>query len=253
MTTHPPQRRGLGWPWKVAAAFLAVILLIGAVTVGMNYLRPESEAAPRLPDLDAAAASEPAPRDPIDPAAATKNQEDGANNGESTDGACDLPVGDQSVPTGSPEARWELIEGTGLPLSDEFGPHAQEGEARVCYPHNPTGALFAAANILPRVYLNAEVRAQQVTPGPLRDQIDAATEESPVEALGIQIVGYRVDSFAPSETDVVIVTEQPNGMIAVPLSLVWADGDWKIDGSNMGIQPPYEVQTLGGFTEWSAS
>lgn len=252
MTTHPPQRQRLGWPWKVAAAFLAVILLIGAVTVGMNYLRPESETAPGLPDLDGAAASEPAPRDPIDPAAATKNQEDGAKKGVGTDGACDLPVGDQSVPTGSPDARWELIEGTGLPLSDEFGPHAQEGEARVCYPRNPTGALFAAANILPRVYTNGDVRARQVTSGAMRDQIDAEGQPDPSEATSVQIVGYRVENFAPDRTDMVIVGRQPDGLIAVPLGLVWEDGDWKIDGSNPELQPPYEVQSLVGFTEWGA-
>lgn len=247
MTTHPPQRRGLGWPWKVAAAFLAVILLIGAVIVGMNYLRSDSQAAPGLPDLDEATTSESAPRDPIDPVAVTESE-----GGDGTDGACDLPVGDQSVPTSSPDARWELIEGTGLPLSDEFGPHAQEGEARVCYPHNPTGALFAAANILPRIYTNEEVRALQVTQGSMRNQIDEQTQQDPDDSISVQIAGYRIDEFTATRADMVIVGEQPNGLIAVPLALVWADGDWKIDGSNVNVQPPYEVQSLGGFTEWSA-
>lgn len=247
MTTHQPQRRGLGWPWKVAAAFLAVILLIGAVIVGMNYLRSDSQAAPGLPDLDEAAASESAPREPVDPVAVTESE-----GGTGTDGACDLPVGDQSVPTGSPDARWELIEDTGLPLSDEFGPHAQEGDARVCYPHNPTGALFAAANILPRIYVNEEVRALQVTQGSMRDQIDEQTQQSPGESISVQIAGYRMDEYTATRADMVIVGEQPNGLIAVPLTLVWAEGDWKIDGSNANIQPPYEVQSLVGFTEWSA-
>lgn len=248
MTTHPPQRRGLGWPWKVAAAFLAVILLIGAVIVGINYLRSDSQAAPGLPDLDEATASEPEPRDPIDPVAVTESE-----GGAGTDGACDLPVGDQSVPTGSPEARWELIEGTGLPLSDEFGPHAQEGEARVCYPHNPTGALFAAANILPRVYVNDDVRAKQVTSGSMKDEIDREVESSPRESVPVQIVGYRIDTYTSSAANLVLVVQQSDALLAVPFRVVWEDGDWKGDGSDLNVQPPYEVQSLGGFAEWSAA
>lgn len=248
MTTDQPERPGLGLLWKAAAGFLVLILLIGAVIVGMSYLREDSQASPALPEPDGATVSEPAPRDPVDPSNSTN-----AEPVEELDGACDLPVGDQNIPTGSPEARWELIDGAGLPISEEFGPHAEDGDARVCYPHNPTGALFAAANILPRVYLNEEVRSRQITSGPMRDQVDRDAERSPRDSVPVQTVGYRIDAYTPASAEVVLVVQQSDAFLAVPFRVVWADGDWKGDGSDVNVQPPYEVQSLTGFTEWTSS
>lgn len=248
MASDHQERSGPGLTWKVAAAFLALILLIGAGIVGMSYLREDSQTAPALPEPDDVNSTEAAPRDPVDPSTSPE-----ADSGREVDGACDLPVGDQSIPTEPPEARWELIGGAGLPISSEFGPHAEDGEARVCYPRNPTGALFAAANILPRVYLSEEVRSRQITSGPMKDQVSRDAESNPRDSVPVQTVGYRIDAYTSSSADIVLVVQQSDAFLAVPFRVVWEDGDWKGDGSDPNVQPPYEVQSLAGFTDWSPS
>lgn len=248
MTTDQPERSARGRTWKVAAAFLAIILLIGGVIVAMSYIRDGSQSAPALPDADDVSTAEPAPRDAVNPSGSPS----GAAGGEVA-GACDLPVGDQSLPPEAPDARWELIDGAGLPISEEFGPHAQDGDARVCYPRNPTGALFAAANILPRLYFNDEVLNRQVTPGAMRDSVSRDAKGNPREPVPVSTVAYRIDSYSSTEASVVLVAQQSDSLLAVPFRLVWADGDWKGDGSDMNLQPPYEVNGLTGFTPWGSS
>ncbi len=246
MTTGQPERSGRGLLWKVAAGFLVFILLIGAVIVGMSYLRDDSKAAPTLTDPESATATEPPPRNPVDPSTST-----GAEQAGEVDGACDLPVGDQSIPTGSPEARWELIDGAGLPISEEFGPHAEDGAARVCYPHNPTGALFAAANILPGLYTSEEVREKQVTPGAMRDQLNREVQAQGTESSStVIIVGYRIDQYSESAVNLTLVAESGSSFVAVPTKVVWAEGDWKVDGSDVNGQLPYEIKSLQGFSPW---
>ena len=248
MANDHPKRSGVGLTWKLATAFLVLILLLGAGIVGMSYLRDDNDAAPTLPEPDEVSATGPAPREAVEPSASPTSASDGE-----TAGACDLPVGDQSIPDEPPDARWELIDGAGLPISDEFGPHATDGDARVCYPQNPTGALFAAANILPRVYLNEDVRSRQITSGPMKDQVARDAEANPREPVPVQTVGYRIDAYSPSAADLVLVVQQSDAFLAVPFRVVWDDGDWKGDGSDANVQPPYEVESLAGFTRWSAS
>lgn len=246
MANDHPQRSGAGLSWKIATAFLALILLLGAGIVGMSYLRDDDQAAPTLPEPNEVSANEPAPRDPVDP---TTSPTSGPSVEEA--GACDLPVGDQSIPTEPPDARWELVNGAGLPLSEEFGPHATDGDARVCYPQNPTGALFAAANILPGLYTSEDVRDKQVTPGAMRDQLNRDVESRGGESSNtIIIVGYRIDQYSKSSVNLTLVAESGSSYLAVPTKVVWADGDWKVDGSDVNGQLPYEITSLQGFQTW---
>lgn len=246
MTTDQPERSRRGFIWKVAAAFLTLILLIGAGIVAMSYVRDDNRAAPALPQPADASATEPAPRDAVDPSTSSV----GGSGGE-TAGACDLPVGDQSIPVEPPDTRWELVNGAGLPISDKFGPHATAGEARVCYPRNPTGALFAAANILPGLYSTKDVRDNQVTSGPMREQLNRDVASRGNESSNtIIIVGYRIDQHSKSSVNLTLVAESESSYLAVPTKVVWADGDWKVDGSDVNGQLPYEVTSLQGFQAW---
>lgn len=246
MANDPSKRSSPGLTWKLATAFLALILLIGAGIVGLSYVRDDSQATPTLPEPDGVSTTEPAPRDPVDPSNSPTTEASGE-----VSGACDLPVGDQSVPAEPPDARWELVNGAGLPISDKFGPHATDGEARVCYPQNPTGALFAAANILPGLYTSEDVRDKQVTSGAMRDQLNRDVESRGSESSStIIIVGYRIDQHSKSSVNLTLVAESGSSYLAVPAKVVWADGDWKVDGSDVDGQLPYEVTSLQGFQAW---
>jgi hypothetical protein len=44
-------------------------------------------------------------------------------------------------------------------------------------------------------------------------------------------------------------------LVSVPLKLVWAEGDWKVEMTDEGKLPlaPGEIASLGGYIPWSGA
>jgi hypothetical protein len=132
---------------------------------------------------------------------------------------------------------------------DTFGPGVTDTDGfRSCFAHSPTGALYAAANVI----------ALGSSTGPGRDAaIRDAENRSPSSATGTdsaQIRGFLIKSYSATEADVDLALELPNGALAHSvLSLRWVDGDWKVKAADDGqiFNGTSQLSSLSGFILWS--
>ncbi|MDF1480342.1 hypothetical protein PYV02_14750 [Leifsonia sp. H3M29-4] len=186
----------------------------------------------------------------------------------SSDSACDLPAGDQSVPTTeAPEAEWELVDRIAAPTAAGIGPGviADDG-LRSCFAHSPLGALFAATNYYaqgssPELALrNAE---EHVAPGAGRDAVVAAIRSSAANGtiggnpdVSVQFAGFQFLEYEPGRAVIDIAGRNSNGGVASFVTeLVWVDGDWKLVVQDNGqpAVPSRQIPNLAGYVSWSGA
>ena len=180
-----------------------------------------------------------------------------------TDEPCSGPVVQSSeTPPDVSEATWSLVGTVAAPQLDGAGPSARTatGIPR-CFSGNPSGAVLAAANYIAfgtgRPDLAVELATGAVAPGAGQvAAVEAAKTASTTASARLQIVGYRLDSYSPELTIVVLVVEAEDGsFVSGDLALTWADSDWKliadpVTGSTANLRP---LSNLGGFIPWGAS
>jgi hypothetical protein len=173
---------------------------------------------------------------------------------------CGLADGSQSVPTTAPTAKWRLVNKFAAPSSSTFGPDTTSHGAHVCFAHNPTGALFAAANYLAdssnpdlskailveqRIYVNDDSKLAE----------DGDDDAAPTN---LQVSGFRVEDATTDRVSVNVVvrsTEGPNAgqNYALTLTLGWQAGDWRVIVPDNGQPPTSAISSLAGFTPWSGA
>lgn len=181
-----------------------------------------------------------------------------------TGGVCDLPSG-SDIPTVGPDAEWVNRSFLLVPESSTFGPVERDGSEWGCFAHSPTGALFAASNVL-----GGLIAAQDSTQfaafvesaaldndGRARWIDENGSEVTPPSAgAAPQISGFRFESVKSDEVVVRIGATQGSGDRAFSgywtMTLVWdADAStWLIDVERFNLFPTQDE--LSTFTSWDA-
>jgi hypothetical protein len=184
-----------------------------------------------------------------------------ASAGEGTEeSVCELPGNDESALGTAPESDWELTGTMAVPSEpDQFGPGAlTDSGTPYCFSHNPTGALYAAANIFASVVYGDQLRVfrQQVAESELREEAITALEKTGAapdsDDPKFQIQGFLLDRYTGSNATVILGLEVNNGAVgSVTIPLVWEDGDWKLVLEQGGPLEPRQLNDLSEFIPWS--
>lgn len=186
---------------------------------------------------------------PSDGGAGTSYATEGPGEDEPSEAAeCKADDSDQDVPTEAPTAdAWPDYHGTGVPVSDTYGPINRDGEVWSCFSHSPTGALFAAAYLRPAV-ASSEVREAYVSDDP-------QSSEGDFEHPRMQLRGYKITGYDDSSVSVELVyegaTNGESGLVAFPVTLYWEEDQWALHEEDISAAEPHSVTGLTGYTQWS--
>ena len=192
-------------PWFVISAIVIgfIVVIAGVVLVFNLFIKPAGQA--QTPDVTTA-----------DPAAGCPVQ-------GSTD---------QAVPTTAPPARWVLFKQIAIPTSTEAGPFAADPAGiRSCYAHTPTGALFAASNMvaLGSQQETVTVLERFTVPSALRDtELKKAKSSASGSSGNGQVAGYTLTVQDQDRVQVRLAVKVGAGLVAGTYDLQWLDGDWKV-------------------------
>lgn len=231
-------------PWAqpgfiAAAAVIALLVLLGlilAVTGGSN-----GDAHPSTPAPSAAKPS--------------------VRNANAS--VCGLPAGNAAVPTTAPRAKWELVEGVAAPTAPTtLGPGRVDGGLRSCFAHSPTGALYAAVNVIAMTASDANRKSfvrRLTVPGEGRDRALQNLGPNSDPSTALQVAGFAVNDYRNNSAVVDLAfrvdTGNAAGYVHLPLAMRWLDGDWKLAVPDTG--QPFDGMTrapsLAGYVAWKGA
>ena len=232
-------------PGFIIAAALVVALIAATVII---FFLPKGQGN-----------AQPAPAPAESSGSATVSPSASAAAGESV---CGLPATAETALGSAPESKWELVGRMATPTNPEtFGPGAtDESGFRSCFAHSPTGALYAAVNIVAlgsSTQDEVKLAERLLVPGTGRDAAikEAQTRNSSTgTSESAQIRGFILKSYTPAEADVDLAIQLQNGALAHSvLSLRWMGGDWKVKPSDDGqiFSGTAQLSDLGGFIGWA--
>ena len=233
-------------PGFIISAALVVALIAAVVVI---FLSPKGEDS---------AQSAPAPKETGNSAAAPPGKSKAAE-----DSICGLPASSETALGTAPTSNWELVDRIATPTDPEtFGPGiTDESGFRSCFSNSPTGALYAAMNVVAlgssgSPELVDKLSDKLLVPGAGRDTAMkyAADGVTSGDNSTIQVRGFIIRSYTPAEADIDLVFETNKGALArISMSLRWMDGDWKVKPADDGT--PYsgmsQLSDLSGFLLWS--
>ena len=219
-----------------AAVIVGLIAVLGAVLV----LSGSGDKT----NTPAAAAPVPAPTSP-----------DTRADGE---GACSLPSGDQTVPTGSPSnTRWELVGRMIAPTAPKaHGPGREAGGFRTCFARSPIGVLYATVNFWAAGTGQppAQVYRNLAAPSKARTKAINAAEGKGPRLNGLQVAGFAFSSYDPDRASVKLAFRVQNGRLyQAEATMIWKDGDWRYEVPLDQAPPAGELKDLNGFVTWNGS
>ncbi|BCW73464.1 hypothetical protein [Arthrobacter sp. NicSoilB8] len=243
-TQSSTERSPFTKPGFIISAAL-VIALIAAVVV-ISFLPKADSTAQQPPASSPAGASPP------------------TKSADATEGSvCGLPSSTETALGAAPKSKWELVGKMAAPTDPKtFGPGVTDGDGfRSCFAQSPTGALYAAANMIALGSSGTQdelkLADKLLVAGPGRDAaIKAAKTRTSTAGSGetAQISGFLLKSYSPAEADVDLAIKLPNGALAHSvLSLRWVAGDWKVKSSDDGqvFNGVAQLGDLSGFILWS--
>jgi len=234
-------------PGFIIAAALVLALIAATVVI---FLLPKGQ-----PN------AQPAPAPPADSGSTEASPSAAAGAGGSI---CGLPATSETALGSAPKSKWELVGGMATPTDPEtFGPGVtDESGFRSCFAHSPTGALYAAANMvalgsLSDGVIQRELIEKLVVPGPGRDAAlrDVQTPSS-TDSSSIQIRGFVLKAYSTTAAHVDLAFSTPTGEYGHGvLPLKWVDGDWKVEISDSGelLNDVAQINDLGDFIPWSGA
>lgn len=245
-STHDPDSRNT-WTqprFVIAAVVVALIAVMAVVLAITGPSGGDSTGAPTPTDSATQSSTTEAP--------------------STSDSACGLEPADQAVPVAPPpDTEWELVGTVAAPTAPEtIGPGVVDDGLRSCFARAPSGALFAAANVIATttapdlvVPLIRELAAE----GPGREAALEALEVDPPTATdpgALQIAGFSFLNYDNDLTVVDLVLRARNGGYGhVPLTMRWEDGDWKVvlpqDGNIAGTLQ--DLPDLAGYVPWGGA
>ena len=244
-TESTPEASPFTKPGFIIAAALVVALLAATIVI---FLLPKGDNT-----------TQPAPSSAAGSATATQS----APADEAGKSVCGLPSSTETALGAAPKSKWELVGKMAAPTDPKtFGPGLTDGEGfRSCFAHSPTGALYAAANVVAlgssATHDELKLAENFLVPGPGRDAAMAqARARTSTAGSGetAQISGFLVKSYSPTEADVDLAIKLPNGALGHSvLSLRWVAGDWKVKASDDGqiFTNVAQLSDLSGFILWS--
>jgi hypothetical protein len=179
---------------------------------------------------------------------------------------CGLPSSTETALGMAPNSKWELVGKMAAPTEPKtFGPGLTDGDGfRSCFAQSPTGALFAAANVIALgsspTLDKVKLAEDFLVPGSGRDAAiaDTKAKTSSTSSSGgtAQFRGFLIKSFTPAEADVDVAFQLPTGQyVHTVLSLRWVDGDWKVEASDDGqiFNAVAQLSDLSGFILWTGA
>jgi hypothetical protein len=222
-------------PWSRPSVLLSGAFLLALVLLGVVVATTGGGAGSNDPARTPAAAARSTP---------TK---------ATASGCPENPAGSQTVPsTSPPQAQWGTVGSMQVPQNPTvYGPERSDGPWETCFAHNPSGALLAAMNFYAEgtaaspsavlQHLAVNVTAADTTGGGLDDN-------GPV-----QLAGYRYDSYSPSQAQLTIVLQGPEGKLAgVETLMRWNGSDWRYVAPTDGTPSAEVLRDLTGYVQWSA-
>lgn len=224
-----------GW-WYASAALIGLVLL--GLLIVLLFPNDEDGAGGATSSSSAGTGEE-----------ATEGWEDTGCNG--TEGSSEIPTSPPS------DVEWVPLGAMSVPQSGEYGPlQVDDPPLRQCYQHSPTGALFAAINIPAAgsstgsgADLEAVAR-QQMTPGPTQEQFLAAAASGDAETSADTVAAFQISACTPDRCNVSVVANSGGQLVQGTYSLVWVDGDWKLDGTQQIAASALDA-VPAGFVQWA--
>ncbi|MFK0042396.1 hypothetical protein ACIQTW_21380 [Paenarthrobacter sp. NPDC090517] len=222
-------------PWFLASGAVIVVIIVLAVVYTL------------LPPVGAAPNAQPTP---------TTDKSSAAPAAAPGDSVCGLPKGDQTIPGPGLVSKWELNGKTAVPVdSSKFGPGKSVDGVRTCFAHNPTGALYAAANF---VSYGTEGKPDVLfkhlaADGPARDRYlsNPPTFSPRDDSLSMQIAAFRVVSYTDDLAVLEIGVASSNGVkLSAPYTLSWEKGDWKVVVTET---QPTQVDSFTNMVTWAGA
>ncbi|AMM34807.1 hypothetical protein SA2016_4155 (plasmid) [Sinomonas atrocyanea] len=201
----------------------------------------------------------PSPSNGQDPAGVPSATATATSTAQAGQSACGLPAGDQRYPSVGLPTKWELLGRVAVPTDPKgIGPGRTDGSLRTCYQHSPTGALYAAANIIGAGALpggKALVLKNLTAKSPMRDQ--ALATPSPNDAvdpsLSTQIGGFKIVSYSSDTATVSIglktTQDSHTAYGSATYALRWEGGDWKVVLEDSTYST--SLTDLSGFVPWT--
>jgi len=233
-------------PGFIIAAALVVALLAATVVI---FLLPKGDAT-----------AQPAPASPSSSASATPSAPADAA-GKSV---CGLPSSNDTALGTAPTSKWELVGKMAVPTDPKaVGPGTTDADGfRSCFAHSPTGALYAAMNVAAlgssgAPELEKKLADKLLVPGAGRDAALRETNAgggSSGNSTTIQVQGFLVKSYSPSEANLDLAFKTDTGALAhTTISMRWMDGDWKVKPADDGVtfSNVSQLRDLSGFILWS--
>jgi hypothetical protein len=232
-------------PGFIIAAALVVALIAATIVI---FLLPKGQGN-----------AQPAPSETSGPVTVSPSALVGADKS-----VCGLPASSEVALGSAPNSKWELVGRTAAPTNpDTIGPGITgENGFRSCFAQSPTGALYAAANMvalggLSDEGIQKELIEKLVVPGPGRDAAlrDIRTPPS-ADSSSIQIRGFVIKAYSTTAAHVDLAFSTPTGEYGHGvLPLKWIDGDWKVEISDAGelLNDVAQVSDLGQFIPWSGA
>jgi hypothetical protein len=261
MSKDNDEKSPYGAGFIAACIVVAAVLICGIVIIfaGGKDSPNASAAAQQSPATTAARPTDAPPpaRASSDAGAAQTN----SSGDERPASSCDLPAGDQTVPSTAPKADgWDVSRRVVVPRSATYGPGKTDSDGfRHCFAHSPTGAVFAAysaiAAIADQSKLVPTVKKLMV-PGTSTDSLlrQVSTTEPSSDTSTVQVVGYRVIDAGEDRLTVMLAMPVESVYMSANLTLVWHRGDWRLQPPPPGeaVGAPFsQDRVLGDFEKWS--
>lgn len=228
-------------PGFIIAAALVVALIAAAVVI---FLLPKGQGN-----------AQPAPAETS--SSATAMPSGSAAAGKSV---CGLPASKETALGSAPKSKWELVGTMAVPTDPSTSGPGTVGKdgLRSCFAQSPTGALYATANIWAASFNGyaKQVYLELSADSPSRDKAVQAINEGKDVGGGtspkVQIAGFLVHSYTPDAAVVELaIKSNDGGYGAFSTSLVWEDGDWKMDIPAAGGGAVRQISDLSSFIPWA--
>lgn len=181
------------------------------------------------------------------PVAPEEDEEEPADS-DSVCGLSGVAEAGESLTRGPATDGWDYDGVMPYPVSEEYGPAAEEGY-RYCFSRTPEGAVFFAANAAEQGESEhaQEWIAYAVSEGTYRGALIEEVGSGSDEDIRLDVVGFRVLSFSPDSAVVHLAVDgQAQGQtvqLSAEFDLVWEDGDWKFNGD---VEQPLSMVPVGG-------
>jgi hypothetical protein len=229
-------------PGFIIAAALVVALIAAAAVI---FLLPKGQGN-----------AQPAPSPAESGSSATAAPSASSGAGKSV---CGLPGSKETALGAAPKSKWELLGSMAVPADpSRVGPGTVGTDGlRSCFAQSPTGALYATANIWASSFNGyaKQVYLKLAADSPSRDKaVQAIKEGKDVGGTSpkVQIAGFIIHSYTPESAVVELaIKSNDGGYGALSTSLLWEDGDWKLDMPAAGGGAVRQISDLSSFIPWA--